>query len=852
MSHVIDLTHTDSAREPWHVLVVEDSAADAELVMELFDDPVMADSFRVTRVERLAFAVEYLSRAEVDCVVLDLSLPDSRGLATVRAVRDAAPDVAIVVLTGLMHNSLGAAAIQLGVQDYIVKNELNAKVLERSATYAIERQRQRVALRDASEALSVEVVTRELAEAELRHSTERYRQIVELAQEGIWAFDTDGLTTFVNPRMAEILGCEADEMIGASLGAFMDDEGRRIAAANSQLDARSAIDGRHDFVLRRRDGTSLWAIMATTEIFDGRGELIGSLAMVTDVTQRKQQAAALLEAKTRFQNAFDSAPTGMALIELDGHFMEVNPALIEMLGFQGPQLLAMSVSDLVHIDDVEQFRDAFDHLGDRRQAFRLECRLIGIDEREVWALVSGATVDDAIGRHTHSIVQAEDITSRKVAEARLVHQTLHDPLTGLPNRMLLQDRLEHALARLDRTIDSVGVLYIDVDRFKVINDTLGHARGDELLAEIGRRLIDVVRPSDTVARLGGDEFVILVENLAGRDDVSAVAERIRRSMRTPVRLGGTDVVVQVSIGIALATDRHREPEPLLREADMAMYRAKECGKDRYEIFDDALRARAMERLGTETTIRRALDGDNVVVVYQPVIDMTTGATIGVEALVRIDDEEQGLLMPADFVGAAEDTGLIVPLGEVVLRKALDQASIWRNHGNGTPFKVHVNLSARQLALPTLAETIAGLLRERDIPAQHLTLELTESILLDSASSTLRGLTDLKSLGVDLGVDDFGTGYSSLTYLRRFPVDFVKIDKSFVSGLPVNPDDDAIVKAVIGLGQALGLTTIAEGVETEEQLARLRALGCDMAQGYYFAKPQPSAAMSNLLAAAAPH
>jgi diguanylate cyclase (GGDEF)-like protein/PAS domain S-box-containing protein len=546
----------------------------------------------------------------------------------------------------------------------------------------------------------------------------------------------------------------------------------------------------------------------------------------------------------RFQRGFHSAPIGMALVGLDGRFMEVNLALSKMVDCPEAQLLSSSIRDVLHVEDRERFDVAFNQLGTGELGtFRLECRLVGLADRQSWALLTAAPVEGADGHAGYVIVHAEEITLRKDAEARLVHQTLHDPLTGLPNRVLLQDRLEQSVARLDRRSESVAVFYLDVDRFKLVNDTLGHEHGDELLVVIGSRLRGVVRPADTVARVGGDEFVVLAEGLSGPDEAAGLADRIRVALGVPTRLAGTDLVPSVSIGIAIATDRHRSPEVLLRDADTAMYRAKERGKDRFEIFDEVLHVRAVKHLAIEGLIRRAIDLDQIAVAYQPIIDLTTGQVVALEALMRIDDPERGLLRPTDFLSTAEETGLIVPMDRRVLTMAVEEAARRLDAGNGTPCTIHVNLSARQLGLPGFADDIALILERNALPAPHLSLELTETNLIEATSSTIRGLNRLKELGVGLGIDDFGTGYSSLTYLRRFPVDFIKIDRTFVAGLPRNQDDVTIVKAVIGLAEALCLITIAEGVETHAQLEMLGALGCNQAQGYLLGNPEVPATPS---------
>ena len=692
-----DLRVTGAVPQARRLLLVEDSEADAELATDCLAGPSHGPAFTLVHVERLEAAIAHLSLSEVDCVLLDLSLPDSKGLKGVRALRRAAPDVPIVVLTGLDDSAVGETAVRNGAQDFLVKSEFNAVTLRRSLLYAIERHGHQTALRVAN--------------------------------------------------------------------------------------------------------------------------------------------ATLLEARARFQRAFDSAPIGMALVALDGTFLEVNPALREMLDYPGPQLLSMGIRDLVHPEDRGAFEGAFTQMSRGGPAtLRAEHRLIAAGARPVWALVAAAIVDDVMGRPAHVIVQAEDITARKDAEARLVHQTLHDPLTGLPNRLLFQDRLEHALARLDRRHESVGVFYIDLDEFKVVNDTLGHERGDELLAEVGRRLGAVVRPSDTVARIGGDEFVVLAEGLSGREEAAEIAGRVLVAVAAPVRLAEADFVPSVSIGVALATERHRTPALLLSEADTAMYRAKDLGKGRFEIFDTQ-RGRGAPYVASEALVRRAIALDQVTVAYQPIIELATSQVVGLEALMRINDPERGLLRPRDFLGAAEETGLIVPMGHRVLAMAVAEAAR-RLRGGATPsFRVNVNLSARQLRLPDLAADIASVLEMHSLPAPNLCLELTESALIEGSPLVTTALNQLKELGVGLGLDDFGTGYSSLTHLRRFPFDFIKIDTTLVAGLLNGNDSAKTVKALIGLAHTLGLTTVAEGIENEAELSLLRELGCELGQGHLLGWPE---------------
>jgi diguanylate cyclase (GGDEF)-like protein len=449
------------------------------------------------------------------------------------------------------------------------------------------------------------------------------------------------------------------------------------------------------------------------------------------------------------------------------------------------------------------------------------------------------------------------VLGRARSEQRLTRQALHDPLTGLPNRTLFLDRLEQALSRLERSETLVAVLFLDLDRFKLVNDSLGHEAGDRLLRAIAERLTSVLRPGDTAARFGGDEFTLLCENLTSPDAALAIAERVADAVRRPVQLGDTEVMPSTSVGIALSGDPTDAPDDLIRNADAAMYTAKERGRARFELFDDAMRARAMERLRTESDLGRAVAAGELALVYQPEIDLNSGRISGAEALLRWDHPERGRLVPADFLELAEDTGLIVPVGNWVLEEACRQLAAWwsefgfgdsgRDDGWTTPFTMRVNVSRRQLVQPDLVAEVEGALRRSGAPAHALCLEMTERALMaDERVST--SLEQLRELGVRLAVDDFGTGYSSLGSLKDYPVDSLKVDRSFVGGLGIDPDDTAIVTAVVNLAHTLGLDAVAEGVETTGQLEALRELGCDTAQGVLLAAPAAAAEIGALLAA----
>ncbi len=429
----------------------------------------------------------------------------------------------------------------------------------------------------------------------------------------------------------------------------------------------------------------------------------------------------------------------------------------------------------------------------------------------------------------------------------LAHQAFHDSLTGLPNRVLLLDRLEHALDRAGRYRNRNAVLFLDLDGFKIVNDSLGHQVGDQLLVAVAERLRVYSRPEDTIARLGGDEFAFLLEDIADQSDVARIAQRLTDALRAPFTVSGREVYVTASVGIVVSEPGEDDAARLLRDADVAMYRAKAKGKARYEVFDARMGADALRRLEAEEELRGAIERQELRVYYQPRVELASGDIVGMEALVRWDHPRRGLLSPSEFIPLAEETGMILPIGRWVLAEACSQARAWQDRYPGPPgLLMSVNLSVRQFQHPELVEEIEQILRETGLAAGSLKLEITESVVMEDADANIVTLRKLDALGVRLEIDDFGTGYSSLGYLKRFPVDVLKIDRSFVAGLGRDPEDTAIVRAVISLAHTLGLAVTAEGIETAEQLVHLREMGCELGQGYFFSQPLPSAAVGGLL------
>ncbi|HYH47949.1 MAG TPA: EAL domain-containing protein [Acidimicrobiia bacterium] len=602
---------------------------------------------------------------------------------------------------------------------------------------------------------------------------------------------------------------------------------------------------------RTREGAILTVdVQSDTVRVDGRR---ATLVVARDITESAQLRAALDTTGDQLREAQAVAKVGIWDWNIVDNHVHWSDELYRIFGL-APQAFPGTLEGylaLVHPEDRALVQSAVERSVGSGEPFDFAHRTITPDGQLRW-LQCGGRVRTADGHPVQMTGACQDVTAQREAAEALSQLALHDPLTALPNRSLFMDRLGQALRRLDRRDRVLAVLFVDLDRFKVINDRFGHATGDQTLLAVGSRLREVLRPHDTVARLGGDEFVVLCEDLEDDKDAIRVAERVLAALDRPVACGNTDVVTSASIGISLTRRSDVTPDALLRDADMAMYRAKETGRHRIEVFDNTARLRSQARLQTAEELRQAVDSGQLRVVYQPIVHLGQATPAGVEALVRWQHPRRGLLTPAEFIQIAEDTGLVVPLGAWVLRQACrDLTEIIDRGGLGggpSELVMSVNLSARQITTPGLVTMVQSVLAECGLPPQRLCFEITESVLMDDVDSAIPVLSELRALGVRLAIDDFGTGYSSLGYLRRFPVDIVKLDRAFVAGLGSDSAADAITAAVINLGHALGLSVIAEGVENEEQLTVLRALRCDRAQGYLWSAPQSPQAVAQWMAA----
>ncbi|MDQ3686562.1 MAG: EAL domain-containing protein [Acidobacteriota bacterium] len=565
--------------------------------------------------------------------------------------------------------------------------------------------------------------------------------------------------------------------------------------------------------------------------------------------QAERHIEALRESEERFRSAFDYATIGMALASPEGRWLQVNHSLCEILGYTEEELLADTFQKATHAEDLDAVLSNVGQLIEGKiPSYQTQKRYLHKQGHVVWSHLGVSLIRDAQGNSLRLLFQVQDITDRKRAEDQLVHDAFHDALTGLPNRALFMDHLKMAINRSKRNDERLfAALFLDLDRFKIINDSLGHMVGDQLLVGIARRLESCLRPGDTVARLGGDEFTILLEDLTGAGEASEIAGRVQAELSVPFNLSGHEVFTTASIGIALSTIGYERAEDLLRDADTAMYRAKTLGKKRHEMFDRAMHDRAVSLLQLETDLRRAVERNEFVLEYQPIVSVETNAIRGFEALVRWRHPERGFIPPAEFIPMAEETGLIIPIGQWVLNEACRQMREWQDKlFTAETLTMSVNLSGKQFTQPDLIEQISKTLRDTKLDPRSLKLEITESMVMENIETAIDMLQQIRALGVELSIDDFGTGYSSLSYLHRFPIDTLKIDRSFVSCMNDNSENFEIVRTIITLARSLEMDVIAEGVETENQLQQLRNLECDYVQGYLLSHPLGADAAFELL------
>ncbi len=587
------------------------------------------------------------------------------------------------------------------------------------------------------------------------------------------------------------------------------------------------------FRLVRPDGEIRWLQLRTRRMHDSHNKLAKVIGTALDVTDRHRTEAARQEAEERFRLGFEWGAVPSAMIDLEGAVTRVNPAMLAFVHRTEDEIVGLPANHFVHPDDR-------DYIGTVQRAFRgdrlpFERRFLRSDGTYVWGLVNLALVRNDDGSPAYAFVQVQDITERKNAEKTLEHMALHDPLTGLPNRLLLQDRLEGTVARASHYKRRVAVIFGDIDRFKLVNDSLGHASGDQLLVELAGRLQTLAHVGDTVGRFGGDEFVMICEDVGSSESATAISRRMGAAFDRPFHVADRDIYLTVSSGVVLPGPK--DTDTCFRDGDIAMYRAKELGRGRVELFNKEMLSSAARLLDLESALRLAVENGDLRLAYQPIVDLRTGSAIAVEALCRWRHPDRGEVSPAEFIPVAEQSGLIRPIGRFVIDEAIRQIGLWRDKLPGAAdLWVSINLSSAQLSYDLVA--LCEQLIARDAEDGSFGFEITESVLMSDVTTAIDVLQKLRQLGIPVSIDDFGTGYSSLEYLKVLPVHALKIDQSFVAGLGRlhDPDDPSIVQAVIALARALSMGSCAEGVETEEQRQALVALGCETAQGYLWSPP----------------
>lgn len=690
----------------------------------------------------------------------------------------------------------------------------------------------------------LDVSERKQAEEALKESERRYRQMFEKNQAIKILMDADtGAIVDTNSAACKFYKYGQAEFKTKNITDLNTLPAEQVIA-EMRL-ARS--EERNYFLFRHRlaSGEVRDVEVHTSPLQDQNRNLLYSI--VRDVTERKQTEQALQESEARYRSLSEGIMHQVWTAQPDGKLDYVNNRTLEYFGHTFEQMLGEGWQAVVHPEDLPDCIKRWTYSLETGNDYQAEFRLRRHDGEYLWHKARATVGLDANGEIVKWYGTSTDINDKKIAEAKLSHNALHDALTNLPNRVKFMNHLERAVSRSEcNPAFKFAVLFLDLDRFKIINDSLGHTIGDKLLISIAERLESCVRPGDIVARLGGDEFTILLSNINEPSDAVRVANRLLEKLSAPYNLDAYEVFTSASIGIIVSDEHRRQPEDFLRDADTAMYRAKEAGKSRYEIFDREMHIRNMKLLQLENDLRRAIEQNEFRVFYQPIVELETGEISEFEALIRWQHPQHGLVLPDEFVCIAEETGLIIPIGKWILEAACRQTAEWQKSFPTRNLSVSVNLSAKQLMHPNLTAQVSEILAKTGLNARSLKLEVTETMVMGNSDRALSVISDLKNLGISVSTDDFGTGYSSLSYLHRFPFDRLKIDRSFVGKMDSDVKSEAIVRTILLLGQNLDIEVVAEGIETETQLAGLHRLGCRTGQGFLFSVPLAAPSAAQLL------
>jgi Amt family ammonium transporter len=674
----------------------------------------------------------------------------------------------------------------------------------------------------------------------LRIAEKKYKDIFTNSVEGIFQTSPQGRYLEANPALARIYGYDSPQALVNDLqdiGKQLYVERDRRKTFLQHMQAKGKIS-HFESRIRRKDGTIIWISEHARAVYDIKGRLDYFEGTVVDITKRKYAEKMLRASEEEYRTIFETTGNASIIIEQDDTISLANSEFIRLTGYDSETIAkGLKLKEIVAPAD----RNRIQHTGTENGSY---C-LTQAAPHELRIQTHNGTIKDVVMTEAvlpgslRRVVSLLDISERKEAELMLRHQAFHDPLTNLPNRFLLMDRLEHALQRAKRGTNHFAVLFLDLDRFKLINDSLGHISGDKLLGKMAQTVNACLREEDTLARFGGDEFVILAEDLKDPPQPVRIAQRILTCLEQPFEVNGTTIYISTSIGIVLGSPQYIRAEQIIRDADTAMYRAKAQGKGCYAIFDEAMHINAVRRLNMENDLRQGVEKKEFALYYQPIVNMVNQSIIGFEALIRWQHPTKGLVMPSDFIPVAEETGLIIPMGRFVLFEACRQMRTWMLH---FPYHdemiIHVNVSGVQLQQDTFIDEVRDCLHETGLPAHCLKLEITESMLMSLEDRAIAIFKKLKKMHVQIGIDDFGTGYSSLSYLHKFPVDTLKVDRSFVTAISENKENAKIVKTIISLAHTLGLNVVAEGIESSKHIKILEKMSCEYGQGYYFSRPQP--------------
>jgi diguanylate cyclase (GGDEF)-like protein/PAS domain S-box-containing protein len=691
-----------------------------------------------------------------------------------------------------------------------------------------------------------EILRREIAErkqTEQAHAkSEKFlNTIFDSIYDPFCIIDRDYNIVRANESYAKLNGTALEGLIGRKCFEVTENRTTACDECIAEKTYRSSHPCATNRLFTRPGDQKVWTEIYTYPIFGDEGTVTHVIMYTRDITERKIAENSLKESKERYELAADGANDGLWDWDLKADTIYFSPRWKSMLGYRKEQIGNDPEEwfKLIHPDDIAQMKAQISaHINGLTPHLESEYRILHSDNNYRWVLSRGLAVRDKYGNAYRMAGSQTDITSRKAFEEQLLHDAFHDALTGLPNRALFMDRLAHVIrSSKRRRINFYAVLFLDLDRFKVINDSLGHMSGDLLLIEVSGRLIQCLRPGDTVARLGGDEFALLLEDIKDTGELGNIADRIQRALAEPFTIKSQQVFSTASIGIAIGPKNYEKPEHVLRDADIAMYQAKARGKARHAIFDSTMYESTIHRLQIETDLRQAAERKEFFIHYQPVIDLQENTVVGFEALLRWQHPTRGVVPPNEFIPLAEETGLILPIGEWVLREACSQACAWQKHYTmTTPLKISVNISSKQLSQRDFVKRVSGILDETGLDASCLALEITESLIMENPEASGVIMTQLRNLGIHIHIDDFGTGYSSLSYIHRIPVNALKIDRSFVNKMFSNDENMEIIKAIISLAHNLNLYLIAEGLELTDQLTHLKKLKCHYGQGYLFSRP----------------